>query len=140
MERITSPKQLQIAGFKTHGCDTVRSAIKNFTNLFKVLTLGADVWRILKLSTLKRILDCECYGEIVGIEVPGKSIPLLRDIDNDVRQWVSITIELLFPQTGLNERVEGGKIMDGAKRPFGREIVGRNETVGTIKELASRII
>ena len=77
--------------------------------------------------------------EIVGVKVLGKALTLLCHVDDYICQRIGITIEILLLQAGLDEGIEGRKIMNYTQWTCRQKIICRNESIRTVIKAAARI-
>lgn len=124
VQGITALENLQIAGNELQGPHPLRPVVQHIRNRGETFILGAaQARRIFKDTTLITILDGQCDGEIISVEMSGEPFALLNNIDDHVGKRVCVPIEVPGAKCRLNEILKRGVFIDRAKSTIRAEMI-----------------
>jgi hypothetical protein len=140
MQRVAALKDLQVSRLEPQRPDQPLVAVEHGRHARVVLVGGAAQMRaVFKIAARLGVLDGQRHGVVVGVEMPGKTIAGLGQVDDDIGQRISIAIEARLAERHLDEGRKGRPLINGADDALRPEIVSWNEGVGAIVEPAQRM-
>lgn len=108
VQGVAALEQLQVAGFEDEGADAVAPVVEHGLHGLVVLVFGrAQRGDVLELTPGLTVLDRQCDGEVVGVEVPGEACAFFGEVDDDVGERVGVGKERLLAQCSADEVSEG---------------------------------
>ena len=143
MERITALEYLQVTRFQHQPLNPIRPVLQHSLHRVKAFVgRGSQVRYIFEIAARRAILDRQCHGVIVGVEMPGKAIAVVDHVDDHICKRIVVTEKPGFrlAKCGADKGHESGPLVDGAQRAVGTEIIGRDEGVRAVIEPIDRVI